>query len=64
MYVSGHCGGASPEDWPAKWYVQTTGGKDHHMPQAQGGVLTVADFRKLARLYHSLARNDRGSEAS
>jgi hypothetical protein len=59
MYVSGHCGGASPEDWPDKWSISTTGGKDHHMPQAHGGVLTVADFRKLARHYHSLARNDR-----
>lgn len=63
MYVSGHCGGASPEDWPDKWPISTTGGRDQHMPQSQGGVLTVADFRKLSRIYHSLSRNDRGSEA-
>lgn len=50
MYVSGHCGGASPEDWPGKWSISITGfdGNNFHMPSQHGGLLTVADFRKLS----------------
>lgn len=48
MYVSGHCGGASPEDWPDRWHVTVQGGKHFHTPQQHGGYLTVADFRRAA----------------
>jgi hypothetical protein len=48
MYVSGHCGGASPEDWPDRWVITIQGGIDFHSPQQHGGLLTVADFRRAA----------------
>src|SRR5579871_2530653 len=56
MYVSGHCGGASPEDWPSRWSVGIEGfdGKSLHTPQSFGGSLTVADFRRLEEVYNDL----------
>lgn len=51
MYESGHCGGASPEDWPDTWHVGIEG-RDHkgniYVHQQWGGSLTVGDFRKLS----------------
>ena len=45
MFDSGNCGPDSPSDWPDQRYLVVED-REHRTPQAFGGMLTVADFRR------------------
>jgi hypothetical protein len=59
MFVSGHCGGASPKDFPLKWNVHLDIGPSNFSPQQGAPLLTVADFQRASEALAALA-SERG----
>jgi hypothetical protein len=55
MFVSGHCGGASPKDFPLKWNVHLDIGPSNFSPQQGAPLLTVADFQRASEALAALA---------